>query len=57
MTAITLETLEAALHAFQEHGIETEVSEVSVARTSAVGSYHMLKGQNPVFVITGNCHE
>ena len=57
VTAVTLETLEAALHAFQEHGIETEVSEVSVARTSAVGSYHMLKGQNPVFVITGNCHE
>ena len=57
MTAVTLETLEAALHAFRYHGIDAEVSEVSVARTTAVGSYHMLKGQNPVFVITGNCHE
>ena len=57
MTAITLETLESALHAFQTHGIEAEVSEVSVARTTPVGSYHMLKAQNPVFVITGNCHE
>lgn len=57
VTAITLETLEAALHAFQYHGIEAEVSEVSVSRTTAVGSYHMLKAQNPVFVITGNCHE
>ena len=57
VTAITLETLESALHAFQTHGIEAEVSEVSVARTTPVGSYHMLKAQNPVFVITGNCHE
>ena len=57
VTAITLETLEAALHAFQYHGIEAEVSEVSVSRTTAVGSYHMLKAQNPVCVITGNCHE
>lgn len=57
VTAITLETLEEALHALSYHGIEAEVSEVSVARTTAVGSYHMLKGQNPVFVITGNCHE
>ncbi len=57
VTAITLETLEEALHTFAYHGIETEVSQVAISRSTAVGSYHMMKAENPIFVISGNCHE
>lgn len=57
ISAITLETLEAACYALTERGVAINVSQVSVSRTTDVGPYHMLKGQNPIFVITGNCDE
>lgn len=55
--AITIETLEEAVRAFKAHEIEAEITQIAAARTKAVGGYHMLMGQNPVFLITGNCNE
>ena len=57
VTSITLETLDAAVRAFSDHGIEASVTEVAVSRTKAVGTHHMLTAQNPIFLITGNCYE
>lgn len=57
VTAITLETLSGAVVALKAHGIEASVTQLAAARTSAVGTHHMLKAENPVFLITGNCDE
>ncbi|MBC8569295.1 precorrin-6y C5,15-methyltransferase (decarboxylating) subunit CbiE [Zongyangia hominis] len=53
-TAITLETLSAGLEALERLDFgDVEVSQLSVARTERVGRTHMLKGQNPVFILSG----
>lgn len=54
VSAITLETLEAAVKAMEELGYgEPEVTQIAVSRTMKAGSYHMLQAQNPVFLISG----
>ena len=57
ITSIALETLEEAVRSLKAHGIEAEVTQVAASRSSQVGSHHMLKALNPIFVITGNCNE
>lgn len=52
-SAIALETLSAAVDAMTALGYDVEVTQVSVSRTRAVGTLHLLMAQNPVFLITG----
>ena len=50
---IALESLAEALQAFQEQGFENpDIVQISAARTKTAGSYHMMTGQNPVFILT-----
>ena len=52
-TAITLETLQEALAALRQFRFQdTEVVQVSVSRSSSVGPYHMMRGENPVYLIS-----
>lgn len=54
VSAISLETLEAARHGLGECGFsEAEVCQIASARGKAVGSYTMLTANNPVFLISG----
>ena len=55
VTAIALETLQAAMGALAAHGIEAEVTQLSVSWGKATGGLHLLTANNPVFLITGNC--
>ena len=55
IAAIALETLHAAMDALVSHGIEAEVTQLSVSQGKAVGSLHLLTANNPIFLITGNC--
>ena len=57
VTAIALETLNEAVEAFAEHDMEATVTQIAVSRTKKAGTHHMLMGQNPIFLITGNCYE
>ena len=57
VAAITLETMEEALRAFADHQVEATVTQIAASRTKALGSRHMLTAQNPIFLISGNCHE
>lgn len=51
INAITLETVEEALAVMREFPVtDTEVTALSVSRAKEVGSYHMMMGQNPVYV-------
>ena len=53
VAAIALETLSAAVAALTAHGLVVEVTQISVSRTKAAGSLHLLMANNPVFLITG----
>ena len=55
ITAIALETLQTVMTAMTAHGIEAEVTQMSVSWTKATGGLHLLTANNPVFLITGNC--
>lgn len=56
MTAVTLETLAratAVLDRLRDQGCvdSYDVTEISVARTREMGSHHLLRAENPVFII------
>lgn len=53
VSAIALETLQAACKTLTELGYSVEVCQIAVSRTRAVGELHLLMAQNPVFLITG----
>lgn len=54
VNAIALETLTVTLQAFEKLGLrDTEWVQISVSKAEKVGRYHMMKGQNPVWVISG----
>lgn len=55
ITAIALETLQAAMTALAAHGMEAEVTQLSVSRGKTAGGLHLLTANNPVFLIAGNC--
>ena len=54
LTAVTLETLALAAKCFQDLGLEdVDIVQVAVTGTRAVGGYHMLQAQNPVWILSG----
>ena len=53
VNAITLESVTEALDCFRENGIEPQVSCVSSARADLIGKYHLMRGQNPVYIFSG----
>lgn len=53
ISAITLETLSAALDVIRFYGFQTtDIVQVSVSRSSSIGSYHMMKAENPIYLIS-----
>lgn len=53
ISAICIETVYQAVQALQIHGIEPEITQISVSRGKLVGSLHLLTANNPVFLIAG----
>lgn len=53
INAIALETVQAAIAAFANHGIEAEIIQVGIAKAKPVAKVHMLIANNPVFIISG----
>ena len=53
INAITLETLQEGIQCLEEHGLWARVTCVSSTQGEQVGSYHMMKAQNPVYIISG----
>lgn len=53
INCITLETVTETQDAVKELGFsEAEIVQVGVSRAKAIGNYHMMMGENPIFVIT-----
>ncbi|MCQ4636387.1 precorrin-6y C5,15-methyltransferase (decarboxylating) subunit CbiE [Anaerovorax odorimutans] len=57
VNAISLESLHEAMESFVHFDMEAEVVQVAVSRAKKVADYHMMMGQNPVFIITGQRKE
>ncbi len=53
VNAITLETLQEAQAAFKKEEMAVEISCINSAHAEHVGSYHMMKADNPVYIIAG----
>ena len=55
VTAITLETLSSMLECLRSRDIEdADIVQVSVARADKVGSYHLMRAENPIYIITAD---
>ena len=51
VSAIALETLQTALSSFATHGMTAQITQISISRSSSVGNLHLMKANNPVFLI------
>ncbi len=49
---VTLETLTQALDIFKERSLSPEVVCVNIARAEKAGDYHLMKAQNPIYILT-----
>lgn len=53
INAITIETVSEAVHLIKKlEIINYEITQVQTSRSRSVGNYHMMLGQNPVFIIS-----
>ena len=60
INCITLETVTEALRAIQElQFAEVEIVQLGISRAKVLGNYHMMMGENPIYIIscTGVSHE
>ena len=64
INCITLETVSEAIScikdmekAFPDKIWETEIVQMAVARAKNIGSYHMMMGENPIYIITIQAHK
>lgn len=53
VTAISLETLEEARACLAVEGCDPEIVQIAVSRCQPAGRYHLLKAENPIFVLSG----
>ncbi|MCR5790311.1 MAG: precorrin-6y C5,15-methyltransferase (decarboxylating) subunit CbiE [Lachnospiraceae bacterium] len=51
LTAITIETLQEAVSVLSGAGYETDITLVSVSRSVKAGEKHLMKAENPVYLI------
>lgn len=52
VTAVTIETVSAALKAFVDAGLDPEIIQLSVARGRPVGELHLMEALNPVTILS-----
>lgn len=52
MSAIALETLSEILGWIGSRGREAEIVQIFVSRAKTAGKYHMMMGQNPVYLVS-----
>lgn len=57
VNAITLNTLSEAISCFEENEMECAITCVNIANAEKIAGYHMMKAQNPVYIISGEQHE
>ena len=52
-TAVTLETLSELLGCIRNRGVaNADIVQLSVARADKIGSYHLMRAENPIYLVT-----
>lgn len=51
INAVTLETVAEITDFLKESGIEAEICQLTVAKARKMGRYHLMQGQNPVYIV------
>ena len=55
LNAVTLETLTYSMKALQTLGFhDPDILQLSVAKAKQVGGYHMMQGQNPIYILAAD---
>lgn len=57
ISAIALETVQAALTALSARDVPATVTQLAVSETRPAGGLNLLMANNPIFLITGNCND
>ena len=58
INCITLETVTEAMEAIRKFDLEdVDIVQLGVARSKSVGRYHMMMGENPIYIITIQAHK
>jgi len=52
INAIALESLAEILSWLKRHSVTAEIVQVSISRGREAGDYHLMMGQNPVYVVS-----
>lgn len=52
INVIALESVAAVVAALKDLSIEAEIVSVQTAKAKKAGSYHLMQGQNPVYIIS-----
>ena len=53
INCITLETVGEALQVIKNQQFtETDIVQIGAARSKEIGRYHMMMGENPIYIIT-----
>ena len=53
INCITLETVTEAMNAIRDFGLEdVDIEQLAAARSKSIGRYHMMMGENPIYIIS-----
>ena len=53
INCITLETVTEAMNAIRDFGLEdVDIVQLAAARSKSIGCYHMMMGENPIYIIS-----
>jgi len=52
INVLALESIAEVLHWLKSHSITAEIVQVQISKGKIAGNYHMMMGQNPVYVIS-----
>jgi precorrin-6Y C5,15-methyltransferase (decarboxylating) len=54
VTAVSLETLTEALHYFKSKSFANfDITQLTAAQAKEMGAHHLMLGQNPVWILSG----
>ena len=52
INTITLESMASVLNSLEKRGIDAEILSMQIAKAVKAGPYHLMKGQNPIYIIS-----
>ena len=52
ITTVTLDTMAEAMELTKEQGMQSDTVCINVSRAKRMGSYDLMKAENPVYIIT-----